>query len=57
LTIKNAEEWQNFYDQWIQKQNVHFLDRKEYYPNIRRTVAIQYHKLEIQAFSQEEWEM
>ncbi|MGM0164318.1 hypothetical protein [Enterococcus sp. DIV1059_2] len=57
MTIKNAEEWQKFYDQWIQKQNAHFLDRKEYYPNIKQTVAIQYHKLEIQAFSQEELEM
>ena len=28
ITIKNAEEWQKFYDQWIQKQNAHFLDRK-----------------------------
>lgn len=57
MTIKNAEEWQKFYDQWVQKQNAHFLDRKEYYPNIKQTVAIQCHKLKIQAFSQEELEM
>ncbi|MBR3205367.1 MAG: hypothetical protein IKF58_02965 [Bacillus sp. (in: Bacteria)] len=56
ISIKNLEEWYTFYDQWLIDQNQWFIEKRRYNKAINRTVAVQYHKREIQAKTQPEWE-
>ncbi|MDF2858094.1 MAG: hypothetical protein K0Q87_3945, partial [Neobacillus sp.] len=56
ISVKELEEWQVFYEKWLQKQNAYFMDKKEYYPGMEKPFAIKYHKREIQAATQSEWE-
>ncbi|MGH1809705.1 hypothetical protein ABE893_03125 [Enterococcus entomosocium] len=56
ISIKNLEEWRTFYKQWLIDQNQWFIEKRRYNKAINRTVAVQYHKREIQAKTQPEWE-
>lgn len=56
ISVKELEEWQVFYERWLQKQNEYFMDKKEYYPRMKKTFAIKYHKREVRATTQSEWE-
>ncbi|GEM_PF-900157 len=56
VTIHEWEEWCMFYDRWLIDQNQWFIEKRRYNKAINRTVAVQYHKREIQAKTQPEWE-
>lgn len=56
VTINKLEEWCIYYDKWIADQNLIFFEKRRYNKVIDRTVAIQYHKREVQSKSQTQWE-
>ncbi|MGM0164324.1 hypothetical protein IGI72_003060 [Enterococcus sp. DIV1059_2] len=56
VSIKELKEWYTFYKQWLIDQNQWFIEKRRYNKAINRTVAVQYHRREIQAKSQPEWE-